>query len=81
MKTIKLINGQPHTQCTTIWEPVEEPTRNQRLKCPQFRKGQSNRKAGQPCKSTNGAYLDSWYSPEQVVPPFVTQTQADAFKL
>ena len=29
----------------------------------QFRLGQIDRRLGEPCKSTNGAYLNGWYSP------------------
>lgn len=30
----------------------------------QFQLGRSDRKAGKPCASANGAYLNGWYSPD-----------------
>jgi hypothetical protein len=29
-----------------------------------FQKGKEDRKAGKPCASANGAYLNGWYAPD-----------------
>jgi len=39
----------------------------------EFRQGQTDRKAGRPCSSTNGRYLEGWYDPERHLPDFLTQ--------
>ena len=39
----------------------------------EFRQGQADRKAGRPCSSTNGRYLEGWYDPERHLPDFLTQ--------
>jgi hypothetical protein len=31
-----------------------------------FRAAQAERKAGLPCRSANGTYLDGWYNPDAV---------------
>ena len=38
--------------------------------------GQSDRLNNKPCISTNGKYLDGWYSPEKIIPDFLTHDQA-----
>lgn len=38
-------------------------------------KGHADRLERKPCVSTNGDYLDGWYSPERHSPEFVTDTQ------
>lgn len=40
---------------------VSEGTLNQER---QFQLGKQDRKAGKPCASANGAYLNGWYNPE-----------------
>jgi hypothetical protein len=37
-----------------------------------YRKGQLDRAKGSGCLSSNGSYLDGWYSPEQELPPFLS---------
>lgn len=38
--------------------------------------GHSDRLTGQPCKSADGLYLDGWYSPERIIPDFLTHPEA-----
>lgn len=35
-------------------------------------RGQSARLEGRPCAETNGKYLDGFYSPDAIVPDFLT---------
>lgn len=81
MKTIHLIEGIPHTQVTTIFEPVQEIYPSDLRKCGEFRLGQIHRQKGMPCCSANGAYLDGWHSPDRSCPPYITETQAAAFNI
>ncbi len=62
-------------------QPLEIPEHSTMLKCKNFRLGQMDRKAGRPCSSTNGSYLDGWYSPEKEIPPYVTRAEMEAFNL
>jgi len=39
----------------------------------ELRQGPADRKAGWPCSSTNGRYLEGWYDPERHLPEFLTQ--------
>lgn len=69
------------TQEITIRLPLEIPDRAICLRVRQFRLGQKDRQLGEPCKSANGCYLDGWYSPDQTVPPYITQAESIAFNL
>ncbi len=42
----------------------------------QWYKGLMDRLGGLPCASTNGKYLDGWYSPEAIIPDFLTHKEA-----
>lgn len=46
----------------------------------QWRTGQLDRLYNKPCCSTNGDYLDGWYSPNQAVPDFLTLNEAFTLK-
>ncbi len=59
---------------------VEFPNSDKIRKHNKFREGQNDRKSGNPCKSSNGAYLDGWYQPDKKA-YFITEDQADAFNL
>jgi hypothetical protein len=45
-----------------------------------FRAGQADRKAGLPCKSSNGCYLEGWYEPDKKA-YYISEDQVDAFGL
>lgn len=45
-----------------------------------FRAGQADRKAGLPCKSSNGCYLEGWYAPDKKA-YYISEDQVDAFNL
>lgn len=77
---IEWIDGKPYAPVTRM-ERVEEPTNHNKRRCQHFRNGQADRKADKPCVSTNGAYLEGYYAPGQKFPPYVTASQATAFKL
>jgi len=72
---------QTHYIIREVRVPLEKPHTSILERVRQFRMGQQDRKAGQPCKSTDGAYLDGWYSPEKGVPPYVTTEEARCFNL
>lgn len=38
--------------------------------------GHGDRLERKPCASTNGDYLDGWYSPEKDIPDFLTHSEA-----
>jgi hypothetical protein len=59
---------------------IEPPDADALAKHEQFRKGQSDRKAGLPCASTNGKYLEGWYAPDKKA-YYITDAQADSFNL
>ncbi len=40
-----------------------------------YRQGQADRKAGKPCSSTNGRYLEGWYDLHRRLPDFLTESQ------
>lgn len=70
-----------HTETITIAVPLEIPAPGICQKVRQFRLGQNDRKLDEPCKSANGAYLDGWYAPDQVIPPYITANEKWAFNL
>ena len=42
------------------------------LRLARYRLGQWDSRNGSPCRSTNGTYLDGFYSPSEALPPFLT---------
>jgi len=38
--------------------------------------GNSDRLAGKPCRNQDGDYLDGWYSPDALIPEFLTHNEA-----
>jgi hypothetical protein len=70
-----------HYETITTRVPLDIPRQSILNKVSQYRKGQLDRKLGEPCKSANGAYLDGWYSPGQDVPPYITRAEMTAFGL
>jgi hypothetical protein len=39
-------------------------------------RGQSDRLEGKPCAENHGVYLDGFYSPDAIIPDFLTHTEA-----
>lgn len=73
-------DGKPCQESISL-VPVEKPGAGDMRALQAYRNGQAHRKGGIGCMSANGKYLDGWYNPEQKVPPFLTETQVEAFNL
>jgi len=50
-------------------------------RCKVWRRGQADRNANRGCLSANGCYLDGWYAPTALWPPYVSLTAAVKFNL
>lgn len=67
------------TRLVRMQVAVEEIHPANVVKCNNFRQGQHDRKAGKGCLSANGAYLDGWYAPDKVCPPYISEAQLEVF--
>lgn len=70
-----------HTEEITIRVKIEEPSEALKLRVRYYRQGQLHRRENRGCLRANGEYLDGWYEPDKIVPPYITEAQMRAFKL
>lgn len=57
---------------------VDPPSRLEVARHLRYRRGQMDRKAGLPCASANGYYLEGWYRPD-AGPYVLTQDEVSLF--